>query len=255
MAVSVIDLSALIPEIALSVGPDVINRAISDIMEGARAYWIQQASQRLHSTQRDYIDGIQVVEMADGSATITLAGAWPNALEEGMASYDMREVFLGSKAGKKRRRNAAGQYYRVIPFRHQTPGTAGSLGGAPMGSAYQGMLGAAGSAALGSAIHAAAKTLRATTTTPSGTRWGGRLPAGMAPKLQPHHVTDIYAGMVRKKGSGKTGTSYTTFRTISESNPVGWIHPGLSGVHIGEDVSAYIERVAPAAFLNVLGGA
>lgn len=228
-------------------------------MDGARAFWIQKAGEKLSSSRRDYINGIQeVVFSGKNVASISLVGQLPLMVEHGMAPFDMHATLLGPNVpvapfGQKGKRvNQNGRFYRSIPFRHQSPGTLGQGGGAPMGSDYAGHDAVADAAALGKQVYAAAKKLSPTLSSPGGpTQWGGRLPAGMAPKLKPHHTTDIYAGMVRQQKTyvDATQNQYTTFRTISEEQPHKWLHPGIQAANISDEVAHHLEQIAPAAFL------
>lgn len=282
MTLQVKVLDAFVPETVLAaMDPEVIQQALLAIMDGAWAFWVQQAGLRFHSTRRDYQAGIQPVQaIQGGGAMVVLAGQLPNLLENGMAAFDQHDTLLGPNVptvpvGQRgKHRNKAGGFYRAIPFRHQVPGTLGVGGGAPMGSSYEGVV--ADAVALGRAVHAAAKRLAPTTGQPGGpvsTARGGRLPAGTggAPLLrsQPRrmmvggqvrtaapHAVDIYAGMVRQqKTYGRaTQNTYMTFRTISTSQPDKWLHPGLEPAHLADEVSRYVDRVAPAALWAVLNG-
>jgi len=255
----------------MALSPEVVQQVVADVMASARAFWIKAAGEKLHSSSRDYIAGIQEVMQDEEGASITLVGAWPVMLEEGTGPYDMHDTLLGpnvpvangpGEKGKHRLKNGGG-YWRVIPMRHQTPGSAGVGGGAPMGSAYfkslPQSLGDTLRSDLGSAIHRAAKRLKPTTSTPGGgTSWGGRLPAGVGgvQKLKPHHSTDIYAGMVRSsKTYGKaTQNTYTTFRVISDAVPGAWLHPGVPAANLLDDVAAHVARIAPLAFHALVAG-
>lgn len=59
----------------------------------------------------------------------------------------------------------------------------------------------------------------------------------MAPKLAPHHATDIYAGMRKMDTSaGKAKSSaYMTFRVMVEGSSK-WIVPAKPGLYIVRDV-------------------
>lgn len=271
--ITVLPAENLIPvELTMALTPEVIDQVILDVMSSARAFWIAQAGLRLHSTLRDYVDGIREVVMERRGASITLAGVLPNLIEGGMSAYDMHDTLLGPQvpisAGpgqRGKRQNKDGGFYRAIPFRHQVPGTAGKGGGAPMGSAYFRSLpaGLAGrlQSDLGKAIHRAALRLKPSTGLPGGpVSWGGRLRAGVGGVglLRPHHSADIYAGMVKKSKSYAPGfigpkqaaqNTYTTFRMISDSQPNKWLHPGIPAANILDDVVHHVEKIAPRAFL------
>jgi hypothetical protein len=165
---------------------------------------------------------------------------------------------VGPGGGKGKRMSTDGHYYRAIPFRHQGPETSGQGGGVPMGAQYH-VRGSADQLRLGRAVMGAARQLAATRGSPGGpVKYGGRLAAGTGGvgKLKPHHTTDIYAGMVRQEKTYRSATqsTYTTFRIISSKHPEKWLHPGLAGVHIVDDVVSHVERIAPAAFLAAAWG-
>lgn len=179
--------------------------------------------------------------------------------------------------GKNRREDG---FYRAIPFRHATPGTRGQVG-TPMGDAYRGKLGAEAAANLGKAVYKAAREQldqAPSVTDPYGskTKWGGRLDtAGLVykrkpvnvPKLKSYHTTDIYSGMVRLEKEYKSATQgqYKTFRMISvdgsgrlvgaggkPKDPRSWVIPAKEGIHLAQEVSAYAEKQAAAAFTAYL---
>lgn len=230
-----------------------VETLVLDLAASARNHWIKLAG-ALHSTRQDYISGIQEVDVKDGVAVIALVGMMPNLIEQGMGLTDMHDTLLGpnvpvvppGERGKHPKKG--GGYYRAIPFRHSTP-TANGVTGAPMGSQFGGIMDAAGAAKLGKDVYNAAKKLAPSTSDPyKGTSWGGRLPAGMAPKLKESHHSDIFAGMVRMQKTYKTATqsSYMTFRTISTGSP-GWIRPETPGVHYAEQVNDFIAGLIPQA--------
>jgi hypothetical protein len=239
-----------------------LEMVLRDIMAGARAYWIQLAGKRLTSTRRDYINGIQEIEIDGLTASIELVGVLPNMVELGADAYDMHTTLLGpnvplaspGKAGK--RKAADGHFYRAIPFRHQTPGTAGQGGGVPMGRAYEGHSLVENAGKLGRAVYKQAKKLAPTSGQPGGkVSYGGRLAAGIAPKLKAAHSTDIYAGMVRQEKAYKSATqsTFTTFRMISEAVPDKWNHPGIEAANLTGDVEKFVDRIAPQAFAALFG--
>lgn len=244
-----IDLQPLIAATlnSLPSGPDQTR-----ILKGAGAaaifYWRQIAQKTLSSTARDYIAGLQYAE-TDKKVTITLNGAMPNHVEQGMAPYDMRQTLL---YGPKAKISKDGSRYATIPFRHGTPKTGGRNVGRPMPKA----------------IHNSAKKLLATLSRPGApvksgkagmTLWGERLTKKNAAKAarkilekrdQPWHKSSIYEGMIRKAKpaatkSGSQTTGYMTFRRIStNSDPAAWRHPGIKARRLANKVQEYIEVMA-----------
>lgn len=262
-------------------GPDAAQQLVQDLASAARDHWMGLAADQLHSSATDYIAGIQEVEQEGSVVRIVLVGTLPNLVEQGMDAFDLRTTLLGPTATGKVHTNKQGGRYRVIPFRQKTPGTR-AQGGLPMGQAYApsrpNSLAAPHAIVedwekLGRAVHRRAKALRG----------NQQLPAGLAPLHRPHHKTDLFAGMVRRAqptrppgdpraaaemalGGNLAGAvkllqpgpaqyTYFTFRTISQSNPVGWQHPGIKGRHLVKQVADWIGEVAPEAIASFAANA
>ncbi len=177
-------------------------------------------------------------------------------IENGRPARDLKKMLNTSL---KVRISKKGSRYLYIPFRHNTPGNN------------------ALSNAMPASIHKIAKTMAPSsivgkTTRKSGTgafdiktkthltvpqnkyKWGDSLAAGLAPKLKPHHKTDIYAGMYRFNTStpgGAKSSSYLTFRTMSEKSP-GWIVPAQPGQKIAQGVVDRMKPKAEGAFAEAI---
>jgi len=263
--IHVVDISGAIPAAYLG-AEGVIAGVIPDIVEAIVTEIKRLAGTRLGSTGEDYVQGVQppVYHFRPGAllpppgspvATVVLAGWLPNAVENGWAGGDMKTWML---AGRNAKVGKDGKRYNTVPFRHMGPGASGR-DAPPMGSAHGptpaapsrrvgGGMTAEDAARLGRRVLKAAKALSATTSHPdTGTTWGGRLEAGLAPILRPHHKTDIYAGMVRQEKTYRAATQnqYTTFRRISEnSDPEAWVHPGIEGRHLFREAADYANVAA-----------
>jgi hypothetical protein len=249
-------------------GADMMGRILDDIATAARAKWVSLARSELNTMRQAYIQGISEVQKIGNKArVITLTGRMPNAVENGMPAFDLRETLLNQRS-RLRRVSADGSAYGRVPFRHGTAGSRGQAG-TPMGRAYGptgpssrglgNVMDMESSQQLGANIAKAAKRLKPTRAWRSraGTHYGGRLPAGMAPKLASHHKSDIYAGMVRVRHTYEraTQTQYRTWRTISERNTEGWKHPGIEARHLAKKVDEYVRKMAPRAIRAVIAGA
>lgn len=239
----------------------MIDSLLANIAESALDKWRRLAGEGLFTSRRDYLAGLQPIEFHPGTAVLSLVGVLPYLIENGMAEKDLHDVYLGpnvpvvppGQRGKHVRKK--GGYYRAIPFRHSVPGAGGAVG-QPMGRAYRNHDEVSNFRKLGREVYGQAKELSPTTTNPYGkTTWGGRLPAGLAPKLKPHHHSDIYAGMVRqeKTYAKATQSQYTTFRMISTGSP-GWIRPATPGVKFADQVAAHVAKIAPEAFQAFVEG-
>lgn len=270
--IEMLNLDEVVPPGVMEVlNPKLIDMILWDVADGAYAEWVRIAGKELSTTRETYLQGIQPVEKKPGMAVLSLVGALPNAIEEGQAAYDMHETLLGpnvpiappGRFGKHLTidpKTFKTGYYRAIPFRHATPGTKkrprGGAVGVEMGKAYAGHAAVEDAKALGKKVYGKAKRLKATVSDPyGGTTYGGRLPAGLAPKLKPHHKTDIYAGMIRERKTyeKKTQGQYMTFRMISTGSP-GWRRKKTTGRFFSAKVSDYVQKVAPQAFSAFVEG-
>lgn len=260
-----IDLTSLIPA-QLAAYPHAVRAVIPDVAEAVRTEIIRLAGEKLTSTADDYVQNVQPVKYHFPTgrmpltgpttvASIALTGWLPNAIEHGWSGGDLTDALL---SGRNARQGENGPY-NVVPFRHGSP-TAGGRNFAPMGSQHArlGLMTQEESRRMGRGIHQAAKQLGATTSHAStGTAWGDRLPAGMSPKLKPHHATDIHAGMVRSEKTyrAKTESQFATFRTVSRASEGKWVHPGIEPQGIFADGSDYAGRIAGTLLASALRGA
>ncbi len=238
---------------ALGYTPEAVQTRIGMLGDAIRTAWVTAAHRRLFTSERDYIKAITKPEVVAGRLFVTLVGAFPNMVEHGASSWDLRDTILqSSKAGTSK----DGYRYLAVPFRHMMPGATGR-NAPPVGSAYAKIDRGLGKT-VANAVSSAMRRLESSVNSGAGsmTVWGGRLQAGLAPKLKPHHVVDIYAGMVRmaKTYQAATHYQYRTWRTISD-NPAtkragSWIHPGIRARHLANDVSRQIPDMTEAIFGN-----
>ncbi|MDP3327196.1 hypothetical protein [Parvibaculum sp.] len=182
-------------------------------------------------------------------------------IEHGRPPRDLKRMLDTSM---KVRTSKAGRRYLIIPIRHNTPGHSAHASAMPAG------------------VHAEARTLSPSKITGHGRRvsgtgaldirtkqqylvrarkyqWGGRLPAGLAPKMKASHKSDPFAGMVRfdTGTKGAKSSTYMTFRVMAEGQP-GWIvaaKPGLNLVKGVVDVlKVDAEKIFGAAVQQDLSG-
>lgn len=162
-------------------------------------------------------------------------------IESGRPAYDLKRMLQTSR---KVRTSKAGKKYMVIPFRWNTAGNTAHARAMPadITSIAQGMERSlvTGHRIDGGGIKRATYLWPRTTSTSMGS-----LPAGLAPKLAPHHVSDPYAGMRRfDTSTGKANSSqYLTFRVMHQDSS-GWIIPTKPGLHIAEGVAQQLEEKA-----------
>ena len=224
-------------------------RIIKGLGAAAAQYWKKIAQERLRSTSRDYIAGIQPRIEGD-KAIIELVGSMPNMVEQGIDGFDLRDTLLKGPNVKYGKNGP----YNTVPFRHGTPGSGGRNVGIPMPAP----------------IHNAAQKLMPTLSRPGapiGTSggqtviYGQRLHPGLPMqakarailqgKQQPWHATSVYMGMIRKgkeiAGGKIQTTGYTTFRRISRyssNKEKHWMHPGIKARNLARDVQSHLESIA-----------
>lgn len=251
--------------------------SLKKMAQVARSRLVVLAQQRLFTSARDYVQGIQPMR-AEKTATgerfvIDVLGAVPWMVEHGMAAWDLRLTIL--KPGTRRLKvSKEGYLYVSIPFRHMGPNASGRNGQAAGSQyteatlrtdsrAFRGDLDAQAARTMGRAVMRDAKKLTPTLSAVGGgkVQYGGRLAAGAggADLLRARHVTDIFAGMVREEKTYEKATQsqFTTFRTIS-NNPESfredeggknWTHPGITARHLIPEAKAYMEGLlAQGAF-------
>lgn len=210
-----------------------------DAVKHAPGIWGPEKAAVINSIEWRWTDNAHLSAVVE--TTLPLA----DQIENGRPAKDLKKM-LGSspkvRQGKKGR-------YLIIPFRHNTPGNTALAPAMP------------------TAVHQKAKYLSPSTVTGTGTRvsgtgaydvktkkmltvpqnryaWGASLPAGMAPKMKPHHATDRYAGMKRfDTSSGKAKSSaYLTFRVMSQNQAGKWIIAPKPGLHIARDIARGVNK-------------
>ena len=223
---------------ALQLTREDARRRAQTLADLVLAEWSAKARAKLNTTRAAYLRSLQVRNVTEAGFICGLPASPQTAViahmvEQGMGSggigstgpYDVRKYLLRAST-RNIRRSKAGRLYLRVPFGHTTKSLKG----------------------YSSQVYAAARRLKATTTDATRkTRYGGRLPAQMVPKLKPHHVSDPLAGLVRlastysKKRSGapnKQTSGYRTWRTASYSNtdPNAWRSSGIRARRIMNDV-------------------
>lgn len=192
---------------------DITKSSFVTTVQAVKQTWADEASKKLNTTARHYIDNIKV-KMSLGvhyNAEIYLDSEWSNKLENGFPAYDMKSKFASSSSIK---RNKDGDWYLVIPMRHTAPSATGREG-KPMPNA----------------VYNRARRLP---------QWG-RATSG---------VPSNYKGITKvPESSSSTRSAYYTYRTVGENSPSSaFRHPGFDGVHIADGLSSQIEDTFSKVF-------
>lgn len=226
-----------------------LDRTMHDLANEAGKRWFAAiyGSSLDDRTKLEYAKTLHVDRTGRMSFRVTADYAKAQQLEVGIPERDLKRMLQTST---KTRQGKNGKYL-IIPMRTNTPGHVAHARDMPK-HLYSRMT---RKDSAGKDLFAVSRVLR------SGSRvsatghvvnkseydWGARLPAGLAPKLAPHHKTDPFAGMVRMDTStGKARSSaFLTFRVMSEKSN-GWLIPAKPGLHIMRDLAAELETMAPA---------
>lgn len=231
-----------------------LSAAVRATVETGEERWRQavQSAPLWSGEAQAYSASIKGVITGAFSGEISSNYKYVEDIESGRPAYDMKRMLDTSM---KVRISKQGYRYLIIPFRHNTPGNSAHANAMPK------------------AVYAQARQLAPSRVTGHGTRlsgtgawdiktkapaevrqraykWGDRLAAGTARKLQPHHKSDPYAGMVKMNTTtpgGKTSSSYLSFRVMSERSG-GWIIPARPGLWIAKAVAESLQRTAEAEF-------
>lgn len=219
-----------------------INNVLDQVGQRFYEYWYQEAGDNLKQTKHEYQRGLYIEKPSDDSIIVGLVGWLPNALEQGLQPFDMKEGF--SKSGKRKpayRKGGSTGWYLTVPFRHGTPGIiaeSGIFSGVMPQKVYE-------------AARNAAKNNRSLMDTD--------LPAefqikGIRPEVvnlvtkqvfqEYKHKSSIWQGMV--KSNKQHHSQYVTFRRVSDqSDPSSWIHSGFTAYNLmGKTLNKFpIDRI------------
>lgn len=200
---------------------EYVSNAVRASLLYARSEWISKAQENLTSTRADYIDAISDIQMTSPySGYIELKGKFPQMLEMGFSSFDMKQGF--EKSPKKT--ETPNGWYLTIPYRHRTSGSVGVMPNDIKKQANRLGSGESLSEKLVAALGYQRETSKA------GYTWKNR-------------KYDNLNRIIKKYPSGASRSQYITFRRVSNNTDTkAWIHPGYKGLHALNDVVPKTER-------------
>lgn len=232
-----------------------VSAAVQMVAEEAAFRWKSAVMKaRLWSGEKGpYVDSIKWAMVNAFEAEVTTDYQLAGPIETGRPARDLKLMLQTSnKARVVQSGPKKGQRYLIIPFRHNTPTDSGQGALAPQ---------------MPSHVYALARNLAPSVVLPPGSvkpatrvsangsvvpqhsyKWGGRLPAGLTPKLKQSHHSDIHAGMVRMDtSSGKSKSSaYLTFRIMGEWSS-GWVVGPREGLYLARGVAEGLQPVLEQA--------
>lgn len=228
-----------------------ISAAVQMVAEEAATRWksgIMKA--RMWSGEKQpYIDSIKWTMTGPFEAEVTTDYKLAGEIETGRPSRDLKRALQTSNKTRVVQNGPhKGQRYLLIPFRHNTPTQSGEGAHAPQMPSHVYALARqlAPSRVLAPGSVKPATRLSATghMVPQHSYKWGGRLPAGLTPKLKTSHHSDRHAGMVRMDtSSGKQKSSaYLTFRVMGEWSS-GWVVGPREGLYLAKNVADGLQSV------------
>lgn len=210
-----------------------VSNIVSELSTEFAMYWGKEADS-LGSTRQQYKQGIYAEKVDDFNFIVGLNGWLPNAIEQGISGFDMKEGFRKSSKviwsidKDKDKETGERSWYLTIPFRHATSGAIGES------EVFSGVM--------PSEVYKEAKTL-----SPGEGLNVKNLPKEFQVKKTRAKVItksktfdeyqakhSIHLGIQKKIDSTGRGT-YVSFRRVSDkSDSNSWIHKGFNAKNLAE---------------------
>lgn len=228
--------------VAIGMAAQKVYEQWADRVTKAPGIWHQERVAYVHSLKLEYTGTF--------SANVWTDYQIAAEIETGRPQRDLKRMLSTSA---KTRISHAGKRYLIIPFRHNTPGNTAHARAMPT-EIYKkvGHKDFKKTTVTSSKYMHVGCTIDGSASLIVGKRayaYGNRLESGLAPKMKPHHATDIYAGMLRFDTSTgkKKSSAYLTFRVMSETQTNKWIVAAKPGQYIARqlaiDIQGDIEKV------------
>lgn len=203
---------------------EIASNAVKATLAYARDEWIRTAQNKLKSTREDYIGAISgIYQESPYQGYIELQGKFPQMLETGFSSFDIKDGFL--KSPKKKTTDTG--WYMTIAFRHRTTGNLPNT--MPKNVFNQ-------AKRLGHGEQLKEALIRSLGYGPQTSHTG---------YTWKNSKYDNLTRIVKEYDSGKKHSQYLTYRRVSDkSDPASWIHPGYQGAKIVDEIRPKVESFA-----------
>lgn len=224
--------------------------AIKQTANAAYANIIADAQTKLGRTRQDYLKGLKFDNLGNNNYLISLDGEWPNKIEDGYPSYDMKSTLLnsdakvsqGSRSGLPWVQEGKNGKYAHVPFEQK-----------PFSKAPQANdLGAAIKQLETYNMQGRKQKFTKIFRDPSGKALSGKV-ASVGDTGIPNldGITKFQQVSTSKSGKETVSSVYMTWRTISE-NSSGWTHPGYSGLNAFQAAEMWVEKEIENILKNFL---
>ena len=200
--------------------------------------------------RQDYLKGLKINKLGEGSWLITLEGSWANDLEEGLEPYDMKAkllssqktVSVGKRAGQKWvRTNKDGGRFAAVPFSHKPYSKEKSEGAGGLADILkkQQVMNRSGAAQPFTSIF---KDIGGKAITGKVATLGKMENPNLSNMVKMQHVSK----------SGSVSSVYMTYRMISDNSSADWKHPGTKGINLFDKMEKEIQKELENIIKNLL---
>ena len=235
------------------------NNAIGEVAFETRRAILQKASEKLHSTYKDYEKALDIRPIDANSYLISLTTDWANTLEEGYGPYNMREsmlsshsnVSIGRRAGQpwvqhtKDRPGHPSHRYAYVPFEKHPHSKAPQ--NADMAAGIKSMM----------ATNAAGAQQRITEIfrDAEGNALHGIKPVAIGKSDNPflNNLVKYQHKVVSKSGKESIHNVYVNYKIISDLS-TNWNNKGFEGLKAFPDAAAAIPGQLDAIVQKLFGG-
>lgn len=220
-----IDISSLLDQVYLdkSETDNLLDYTVKEITVRFADEWKQEAAKNLKSSRQEYISNINVVDEGFAKGAVVLTGWLPNGIESGIDQFDMKEGLLN---GPNAKTSKSGTKYNTVPFSHGTPGSLEeNFNGGVMPEEIHDIVKKAPVNNSGNSKQLVKDDLPKPFQMPMTKSLKDK---GIDKNRTTTHQNAIYEGLRKHVDQTTGGTSYQTFRRVSEnSSQNSWEYPGI----------------------------
>lgn len=196
--------------------------AIKELTVSFKQNWENEAATTLKSSRNEYIQNLNIVDEGKGKGAVVLTGWLPNAVEDGVSEFDIKEGLLN---GPNAKMSKSGSMYNTVPFKIGTPGAEPENFSTIMPKEVYDIAKKkpVGKPIVKEELPTKFQEPKKTTLRPE------------SKFKQYEHKSSIYEGISRSQDLKTGQNTYKSFRRVSEnSDDNSWIHPGIEPHHLAE---------------------